>query len=81
MIGSPAVAASIAQWGFWILLLVGWIRGDLRLRGIAIFIGLWFVGLLGLRYVPDGGFLSSPYAAVLDIALVFAIFKGDIRLT
>jgi hypothetical protein len=81
MFGSHLVAGWIAQWGFWILIGVGWLRGELALRGVAIFAALWLAGLIGLRHIPDGEFLFSPYAAALDIALVFAIFKGDIRLT
>jgi len=26
------------------------------------------------------GLLFAPYVAILDVALVFAIFKGDVRL-
>ena len=81
MIGTPAVAAFLGWWGFWILLALGWWRGELGLKGIAIFLLLWLAGFVGLRYVRDGGFWLSPYVAALDVALVFAVFKGDVRLT
>ena len=81
MIGTPAVAAFLAWWGFWILLALGWWRGELALRGIAICLFLWLAGFVGLRYVRDGGFFFPPYVAVLDVALVFAVFKGDVKLT
>jgi hypothetical protein len=81
MIGSPAVAAFIAFWGFWILLVVGAVRGEIRFKGITILLGLWLGGFVGLRYVPDLGSLFTSYVAVLDIALVFVVFKGDVRLT
>ena len=55
MIGSPTVAAFIGFWGFWVLLAMGVVRGDLALRGSVVF--------------------------VADIALVLAVFKGDVRLT
>jgi hypothetical protein len=42
---------------------------------------LWLAGFLGLPYFTYGATLFSPFVAVLDIALVFIIFKGDIRLT
>jgi hypothetical protein len=53
--------------------------GELDARRTALFIGLWLVGRVALGYVL-GGLLFVPYVAVLDIALVFLIFKGDVRL-
>jgi hypothetical protein len=70
--------AFLAFWGFWPLLLVGWIRRDLGLKGIATFLLLWLAGFLGLRSVFYG-MLFSPFVAILDIALVFVVFKGDVR--
>jgi hypothetical protein len=79
--GSPAVAAWIAHLTFWALLVYGWIRNELGVRGIAVFLTLWVAGLYGLPYVSNyGQALFSSFVAVLDIALVFLIFKGDIRL-
>ena len=80
MIGSAAIGAFIAQWGFRVLLVVGWTRGELRAVGTAIFLLLWLVGFFSSRYVLYG-LLFAPYAAVLDIGLVLLIFKGDVRLT
>ena len=83
VIGSATIAAAIALWGFWLLLLVGIMRGDIRVVGVAVFVLLWIVGRVGLAFIPyspaQGMFLS--WVAVLDIALVFTIFKGDVRLT
>jgi hypothetical protein len=42
---------------------------------------LWLAGCFGLPYLPDGAAMFPPFVAVLDIALVFIIFKGDVRLT
>jgi len=44
---------------------------------------LWVAGAAGLPYVPyaPARAMFSSYVAVLDIALVFIIFKGDVRLT
>jgi hypothetical protein len=72
--------APVALWGFWILLGVGWILGELRSKGIAISVLLWLVGFAGSSFVAYG-MLFTPYIAVLDIGLVFVIFKGDVRLT
>jgi hypothetical protein len=77
---SATIAAWIALWGFWILLLVGLSRGELGTRGVAVFIVLWLAGQIGARFVPYP-LLLVPYVAVLDIALVFTIFKGDVRIT
>jgi hypothetical protein len=35
----------------------------------------------GLPLIPYGALLFSSWVAVLDIALVFIIFKGDVRLS
>jgi hypothetical protein len=77
--GAPAVGAFLAFWGFWGLVLIGWMSGELHLRGTAVFLALWAVGRVASEYVL-GGLLFVPYVAILDIALVFAIFKGDVRL-
>ncbi len=79
--GSPAVAAWIAQAAFWGFLLWGYACGELSLLRCAAFLMLWLAGLVGLPYAPYGAALFSPYVAVLDIALVFAVFKGDVRVT
>ncbi len=77
--GAPAIGAFIALWGFWALLLLGWYVGVLDVRRTALFIGLWVAGRVASGYVLYG-LLFGPYVAVLDIALVFLIFKGDVRL-
>jgi hypothetical protein len=66
--------APVAVWGFWALLAVGWWIDELRLRTIAIFILLWVIGFAGLQA------LFLPYVALLDVALVLMVFKGDVRL-
>lgn len=82
MIGSPAVASLIAHVTFWVLMGWGLLGEELSRGAAAAFVGLWLAGMFGLPYVPYyGDFLFSPYVAVLDIVLVFMIFKGDIRLT
>jgi hypothetical protein len=79
--GSPLIAAWIAHGAFWGLTLWGWAVGALSATTVAIFLFLWFVASVGLPYIPYGAGLFSSYVAVLDIALVFIIFKGDVRLT
>jgi hypothetical protein len=79
--GSPAVAALIAHLAFWFLLPYGWFWQEVTGRGVVLFLALWVGGLYGLPYMPYGAALFSSYVAVLDIALVFLIFKGDVTLT
>lgn len=78
--GSPAVAAFIGFWSFWILLAYGYAVGELSPKQLATFLLLWIGGRIGVGYLPVVG-LFSPYVTALDIALVFLIFKGDIRLS
>jgi hypothetical protein len=82
MVGSPAVAAWIAQLAFWVVLALGLFYGELSRRAIVMFVALWVAGSFGLpRLFESGGVFVPPYIAVLDIALVWIVFKGDIRLT
>jgi hypothetical protein len=81
MLGSSGIAAWIAHVAFWALLLIGMGSGEVGKRGGALFIALWLAGYLGLPFVPSGGILLTPYLAVLDIVLVFVVFKGDVRLS
>ena len=81
--GSPTVAAFIGFWLFWILLVYGWAIGELGLRGVVILLACWLAGRLGLPQIPwePAHAMFSSYVAALDIALVFKIFKGDVRLS
>ena len=79
MIGSPLLAGLVARWGFWVLIAIAYWRGELSLKTIGMFLALWLAGYVGLRTVMYGG-LFVPFVALLDIALVFAIFKGDVKL-
>jgi hypothetical protein len=78
--GSAAIASLIAHIAFRALLLYGWVWAELGPRSIVVFILLWLTGLYGLPYVPYGASLFSSFVALLDVALVCMIFKGDIRL-
>ena len=80
--GSPAIAAFIGFWAFWVLLIYGYAVGELSRKAVVIFLALWLAVRLGLGLVPwvAAHSLFAPYVAVLDIALVFVIFEGDVRL-
>ena len=81
--GSPAVAAWIAHLAFWALLVYGLVVRELTPKRLAVFLILWSAGLMGLPYAPyqPARAMFSSFVAALDIALVFTIFKGDVRLT
>jgi len=81
VIGSPLVAGWIAHIAFWSLIACGLATQELALRGTAIFLGLWFAAYIGVEHlpVPYSG-LFTPFVALLDVALVLIIFKGDIRI-
>lgn len=72
----PAIVAHIV---FWLLLPLGWFFDEISGRGVVVFLALWAAGMFGLPYLPYGAALFSTYVAILDIALVFLIFKGDVR--
>ena len=76
MVGSAAIAAAVAHIAFWLLLAGAWVvRGA---RPALVFIGLWLAGRFGLPLV-DGSLFFGSYVAVLDIALVFLVFRSDVR--
>lgn len=76
MAGTIGIASAIAHLAFWLLLVLAWVgRGT---RTAVIFICLWLAGYFGLPMV-DGALFFLSYVAVLDIALVFLVFRGDVR--
>jgi len=83
LVGSvtSGIAALVAHVTFWLLLAYGWFWEDLGPVAVAVFLGLWTAGFFGLPYVGYGSALFPSYVAILDVVLVFLIFKGDVRLT
>lgn len=81
MVGSIGVGYWIAHGAFWAL--VGWSIVDGRLRRAALFVALWLIGYAGSGWIagPPATMLFVSYVAMLDIALVLLVFKGDVRLT
>ena len=71
--------APVAVWGFWVLLVAGWMLDELHAKATAIFVLLWVVGFGGSRSLGLGVFFL-PYVALLDIALVLVVFRGDVKL-
>jgi hypothetical protein len=78
--GSASAAGIIAQAVFLGLLLLGFAYAEFSARRTAVFLFLWLAGLIGSSYVPYW-FPFPSYVAILDIALVLMIFKGDLKLS
>ena len=78
--GSITVAGWIAYLAFWILLVYGWAIDELHAPAITVFLVLWIAARFGLPSSTFDGFFIT-CVAILDIALVFTIFKADIPLT
>ncbi len=76
MIGSAGIAAAIAHVAFWLLLARAWVEHGTQTA--AIFLALWLAAYIGLPLIEASLFFLS-YVAVLDIALVFVVFKGDVQ--
>ena len=75
------IAWWIAHVVFWMLLAYGWMWDEIGPRGAAVFLTLWAAGLFGLPLILGDAAPFSSFVAVLDVALVFLIFKGDLRIT
>ncbi len=46
-----------------------------------VFVALWVAAYAGLSFMPFCNLMLTPSLAVLDVALVFLVFKGDVRLS
>jgi hypothetical protein len=78
---SAGIASLIAHAGFWFLLVYGLAWDELRVRGASVFAALWLAGyFLAPSWPVLGPGFFTAFAALLDIVLVFIIFKGDVRL-
>ncbi len=76
--GSHVLAAWLAHVAFCVLLVLGF--EELGSRRVVALVATWLVGYLGLPHVPYGSLMFAPLVALVDIVLVFMIFKGDVRL-
>ena len=82
MVGSAGIASLVAQLAFWILLVFGILGGQLSRTKVVLFVVLWLIGSFGLpRLAWWASSLVISWIAVLDIALVFIVVNGDVRLT
>jgi hypothetical protein len=80
--GSIGVAAFIARIAFVVLVGAGWVRGALGVKGTFVFVGLAAIAYAAFPRMSVGGdSLVTSALAVLDVALVFIVAKGDVRIT
>jgi len=80
MAGSAAIGGLIAHAAFWVLLVRGYVSEEIGIRGCVLALVLWGIGVFALPHVPYAPPFAT-YIAIVDIALVFIIFKGDVPLT
>ena len=78
--GSISIAAWIAKLAFVGLLIIGWTSGELRAKGTVVFLALGAAAWIGLPYLPRGSDFVTPALAIIDMALVFVVYKGDVRI-
>jgi hypothetical protein len=76
--GSAALGALIAHAAFWVLLVRGWLGGELGTTAASVFLALWLALAVAsqLPYLP-----FASVVALLDVVLVLIVFKGDVKLT
>ena len=75
------IAALIAKLAFVGLLIAGIVSGELRRKALAIFIALGLFAWLGLPYLQRNADFVTPALAIIDVALVLVVYKGDVRIT
>ena len=59
----------------------GWAWDEIGPRGVTLFVAVWLAGYFALQFVAAGASVFFSYVAVLDIILVFVVFKGDVSIT
>ena len=65
---------------FWVLLVAGWCLREFDLKAALIFIGLWLAGGWGFPLVGLHPAWFVILVVVLDVVMVFKIFRGDVRI-
>jgi len=76
---SAGLAAWIAHITFAVVLFLGW--DELGLSRV-VFVLLWLAGFAAQHVITSGPApaLFAPFVALLDVVLVFTVFKGDVKL-
>jgi hypothetical protein len=76
---TSATAAWVAHAIFWALLIGGVWSGELGKKTAAAILMIWIAGWLGSSHVPYGPAVFPSFVALLAVALVLLVFKGDLR--
>jgi len=71
----PLVIAHVL---FWALLLIG--AEEMGWPARVVYVALWLLGYAASAWLTAGGVIFVSYVALLDVALVFHVFNGDITL-
>jgi hypothetical protein len=71
----PLVIAHVL---FWALLLIG--ASEMGWPARIVYLALWLLGYVASGGLTSGGVIFVSYVALLDVALVFHVFGGDIQL-
>jgi hypothetical protein len=74
------VGAAIAKLAFVGLVVAAIVSGELRRWTVAVIVALGVTAWFGLPYLTRGSDFVTPALAMIDVVLVFTIFKGDIRI-
>src|SRR4249919_2493934 len=69
--GSAALGALIAHAAFWVLLVRGWLGGELGTTAASVFLALWLLALAVASQLPYLPFASV--VALLDVVLVLIV--------
>ena len=72
--GSVAVGSLFAQLIFFFLLICGWLMETLGPTAVALLATAWLAG----TWLFGSSALFSPALAILDVALVLVVFRGDV---
>ncbi|HLG58119.1 MAG TPA: hypothetical protein VI485_22420 [Vicinamibacterales bacterium] len=78
--GAIGLAGLIAKLALPALLVWGWLSGELGPRALTVFALLGFVVWFGLPRVSGGESFVTSALALIDVALVLAVFKREIRI-
>lgn len=78
--GAAGAAAWIAYVAFVVIMVYGLASGELGFRGLVAAVVACLLARVILSYVPNGDGMFFSAVALVDIALVFVVFKGDVRL-
>jgi hypothetical protein len=76
---TSGTAPWIAHLVFWGLLGTGVALGEIRRMTAVMLLVLWGAGLWGAPLLPYGAALFPSVVALIDVALVLLVFKGDVR--